>query len=147
MGPTEVIDMIGRSFLPLAVAGLVAAPLGAQQRTVTLDETMALALTVSPTMEQARGNITNAAWGKRTALGNWLPSLNLSSGVSTNSSSQFDPTTQRTVTGSSTSYSASLNVGLDIFDGFRRIAEGQSASADAASANAALINSEFQTIL
>lgn len=139
--------MIGRSFLTIAVVGLVAAPLGAQQRTVTLDETMALALTVSPAMEQARGNITNAAWGKRTAIGNWLPSLSLSSGVSTNSSSQFDPTTQRTVTGSSTSYSASLNVGLDIFDGFRRIAEGRSASANAASANAALINSEFQTIL
>ncbi len=139
--------MIGRSLLTILVAGLVAAPLGAQQRTVTLDEAMALALTASPTMEQARGNITNAAWGKRTALGNWLPSFNLTSGVSQNSSSQFDPATQRTVTGSSTSYSASLNVGLDIFDGFRRIAEGQSASADAASANAALINSEFQTIL
>ena len=139
--------MIGRSFLTIAAAGLLAAPLGAQQRTVTLDEAMALALNVSPTMEQARGNITNAAWGKRTAIGNWLPSVNLSSGVSQNSSQQFDPTTQRTVSGSSTSYSASLNVGLDIFDGFRRIAQGRSANADAASADAALINSEFQTIL
>ena len=139
--------MIGRSLLTIAVAGLVAAPLGAQQRTVTLDEAMALALNVSPTMEQARGNITNAAWGKRTAIGNWLPTFSMSSGVSTNSSQQFDAATQRTVAGSATSYSASLNVGYNIFDGFRRIAQGRAAGADAASAEAALINSEFQTIL
>ena len=140
--------MIGKTLVAVATVGLVATPLSAQEpRTVTLDETIALAMTYSPTMEQARGNITNASWGKRTAIGNWLPSLSLSSGVSTNSSSQFDPTTQRTVSGSSTSYSAQLNMGIDIFDGFRRIAQGNSASADAASAEAGLINSEFQTAL
>ena len=139
--------MTCRGLLAGVVLGILAGPVGAQQRTVTMDEAIALALQTSPIMAQARGNITNASWGKRTVLGSWLPSLSLSSAVSSNSSSQFDPNTQRTVTGSSTSYSAGFNAGLVLFSGFRRIAEGRSAGADAASADAGLIASEFQTIL
>jgi outer membrane protein TolC len=106
-----------------------------------------LALQTSPVMTQARGNVSNAAWQKRTVIGSWLPSLNLSSGLAQQSSSQFNPTTQQTVTSSSTSYSATLSASVALFSGFRRIAQGRAAGAEAASAEAGLIASEFQTIL
>jgi TolC family type I secretion outer membrane protein len=119
----------------------------AQVRTVTLDEAVALALQANPTVVQARGQLNVAAASRREAIGNWLPTINGNSGWSRNSSSRFDQATQRTVAGAATSYSAGFNASLQLFDGFSRIAEGRVAAADVASADAALINQQFQVTL
>jgi len=122
-------------------------PAAAQTRTVALDEAVSLALQVNPQVVQARGQVRIAGAGRREALGNWLPTLSASSGYSTNSSTRFDPTTQREVTAASGSYSAGLNASLTLFDGLTRFARSRSASADLASADASLVNQRFQVTL
>ncbi len=141
------VDVTGKPLFALLVAAFVAGPLAAQQRVITLDEAVAMALQTSPTMVQARGALTNASWNKRSVIGSWIPSLSLSSSLNNQSSSQLDPTTLERVSGSSTSYSAGLSMSLTLFDGFARFAEGRAANANIASADAGLINQEFQTIL
>ena len=140
----------GRGVTLVALAmGLVgfATPLAAQTVTVTLDEAIDRALTVNPAIIQAQGQVHTAAAAKREVIGSWLPSLNTNSSWSRNSSSRFDDRTQTTITGSSSSMSAGISSSLTLFDGFRRFAEGRSASADIESADAALVNQEFQITL
>ncbi len=136
------------SSVALVLASLVStAPVVAQTYTVTLDEAVALALQVNPSMVQARGAVTTAGWTKRQAIGNWLPTLSANSSVSTNSSERFDAATQRSVSGSSTSYSAGFSASMTIFDGLGRAAENRAASADFESADASLVDQRFQTML
>ncbi len=143
---------MGNRFSPAATtaAVLLAAAAGsahAQVRTVSLDEALALALQEQPSVVQARGQVSVAGASRRQALGNWLPSVSLSSSWSTNSSERFDPTTQRNISAASTSVSGGLSSSLELFDGFRRAAQGRSARADVDAAEATLINQEFQVIL
>jgi outer membrane protein len=131
------------------VAALAAVPLGAQEQVnaVTLEQAVDMALRSQPAMVQARGQLTNANASQLQAVGSWLPSLSASSGLSTNSSTRFDDNTQRTVTGSSTSYSTGINASLTIFDGMSRLFDNRVANANASAADATLINQEFQTTL
>lgn len=133
----------------LSVVALLAfaGTLDAQVRSVTLSEAIDLALQVNPAMVQARGDVLNAVASRRENLGSWLPSVTGSSSYSTNSASRFDPNTQRTVSAASTSYSAGLSATLNVFDGFRRNAEGRSATAGLESAEASLLNQRYQIIL
>ncbi len=136
----------------LGVLGLMlglSAAAGAQQApTVTLDDAIRLSLQHSPTVIQARGQVSNAAAGKLEAIGNWLPSVSASSGYSTQPGSErFDDVTQTFVTPATSSYSGRLNASIQLFSGFRRLAENRAATADRASADAALVDQEFQVIL
>lgn len=132
----------------IALVVVAAAPgLRAQVRSVTLEEAIGLALRAQPNVVRARGDLDVAHATQREALGNWLPTLSASSGWSTNSATRFDPNTQRTVTAASTSYSAGLSASLELFGGFRRPALNRAASAGTESAEAALVNQEFQVIL
>lgn len=136
----------GLGLIALA-AILVAGPGAAQVPSVTLDEAIELALRVQPGMVQARGQITTTAAARRETVGSWLPTLSAGSGYSANSTSRFDPTTQRSVEGSSTSYSASLSASMLLFDGLSRLYDSRAASADARAADASLVNERFQTVL
>lgn len=124
-----------------------AAPATAQTPQVTLDEAIALALQVNPAIVQARGQVRTAGAARREVIGSWIPSLSGSSSWSTNSSTRWDDRTQTTVSGSSSSLSAGLSSSLTLFDGFRRFAEGRSAAADLESADAGLVNQQFQITL
>ncbi|MGD2134721.1 MAG: TolC family protein [Gemmatimonadales bacterium] len=130
-----------------ALLAVLTAPIAAQTVTVTLDEAVDLALQVNPAIVQARGQVNTAGAAKREVIGSWLPSLNTSSSWSRNSSSRWDERTQTTITGASSSMSAGINSSLTLFDGFRRFAEARSAAADVESADAALVNQEFQIAL
>lgn len=129
----------------LAVMALRTA--AAQERRVTLDEAIDMALQAQPGMVQARGQVTSAEASRLQTYGSWLPSVSVGSGYSTNSTSRFDPATQRTVSGSATSYSANLNASIVVFDGLSRVFDVQAAGADAAAAGATLVNQTFQTTL
>lgn len=132
----------------VALGWLAAAPeIRAQVLTVTLEEAIDLALRAQPNVVRARGDLSVARATQREAVGNWFPTLSASSGWSTNSATRFDPNTQRTVTAASTSYSAGLSASLELFDGFRRPAQNRAASAGTESAEAALIEQQFQVIL
>jgi outer membrane protein TolC len=126
---------------------MMVSPASAQVQSVTLDEAIDMAVQSQPAMVQARGQVSTASASRRQTFGSRLPSVRASSGYSTNSTTRFDQNTQRTVVGSSTSYSAGLNANLTVFDGLGRFYDGRAASADAAAAEAGLINQRFQTAL
>ncbi len=136
----------GCGIAALATLALVSAA-AAQNPSVTLDEAVQLALEVQPAMVQARGQVTNTSASKREAVGNWLPTVSTGTSTSRNSTTRFDQNTQRTVVGSSTSYSANISASLLVFDGMARLYTGRAAGADAVAADASLVNQRFQTIL
>ncbi len=99
-------------------------------QTVSLQRAIELAQMHSPQLAQTHASVINAGSGRRRALGSFLPNVSVSSGASVNSSSRFDPNTQRVVEGSSDSYNAGLSASYQIFQGGRKYYElGRSASA------------------
>lgn len=105
---------------------------GAQQNmeTVSLARAVERALLHSPQLAQAQAGVRNAGSGRRRAFGSFLPNVSVSSGASVNSSSRFDPSTQRIVEGSSDSYNAGVSANYQIFQGGRKYHElGRTASA------------------
>ena len=133
----------------LLAVGLVGTPrLAAQERTVTLDEAIALALRSQPAIIQAQGDLDVAHAGQREAIGSYLPTVNFNSSMSQNSSTRFNTATQQLVSiPPSVAYQAGLSASLVIFDGFSRLAETKAAGATASSADASLTNQRFQVIL
>jgi outer membrane protein TolC len=117
------------------------------QSTVTLDEAVQRALERSPSMAQQEQSVGNAAASQRQAWGSLLPSLSASSGASVRSQSQFDPTTQRVVEGSSDSYNAGLSASLTVFDGGRMFNNLTAARADYRAAEARRDNQRNQVTL
>lgn len=144
--------MVARQWLAAVLcAGALAVAsetLHAQAETVSLDDAVTAALRAHPQVVQARGQLDIAAASRRSAVGAWLPTINGTSGWSRNSSSRFDPNTQRTVSsGAGSTYSAGFDARMELFDGLRRVADNRAANADVASADAGLINQEFQVTL
>jgi outer membrane protein TolC len=118
-----------------------------EQRVVTLEEAVQLALRASPVIVQREGAIATAESAERTSLGAFLPTLSMSSGASRSSSTRFDPNNNITVTGSSSSYNAGLNTGLELFDAGRRFAARSQAKAQTKSAEAQMVEQRFQVTL
>lgn len=142
------VGIIGRTFCVWAVMGCVTAiPAQTQQRSVSLEEAIALAMETLPSMVQARGAIETAQATKLQTFGSWLPNVSANAGNSVNSSTRFDERTQTFVSGSQSSYSTGLSANLTLFDGFARLADRRIAEADLASADASYVNTRFQTIL
>ena len=131
----------------LAVMGVVsalAAPaLAAQQPVaVTLLEAVRRALEVQPAVVEARGAVTNAGWQKRAAYGAFLPTL-------TFNSSTFRQNAPSVVNGLNAGagtyqYSTGLVASVDLFTGFRRLADYKNAGATEEAADAGLVNQRYQ---
>ena len=119
----------------------------ASQEPLTLDEAISRALARSPQMAQARQAVENAGWTGRTTIGSFLPSVSSSSAMSIRSSRQLDPNTGEIRGGSADSYSAGINASYELFSGFSRIRERQSANADYDAAEARMVDSEYGVIL
>ena len=143
-----------RSFQVIAVGVTVSVgrPAAAQQIEptvvpITLEEALSRALERSPVMAQANQQVENAASGRRTAYGAFLPSLSASSGASLRSSERFDAATDRIVSGSSDSYNAGISAGYDLFTGGRRMAELDRSGAELRAAEARHEDQRFQVIL
>jgi len=123
----------------------------AQQVEVTLPEAIRRALEVQPAMVQARGDTRNAGASRRTALGAFLPSLSTSAGASRGN--RPVPSGDTTAAGEPIflppgySYSGGLNASLDLFVGFRRLANLRVSAANQDAANAGLVNQRFQVTL
>lgn len=141
---------------PLRAATLVlalvtgAVPATAQQmmdppefRPVTLEEAIEIALRRSPTLEQARTNIESAEHTRLAAVGNFLPDLSMSYGYSNASTGRLDPTGQGIV---STSYSAQLSASYNIFDGWRRFSDLNSARLGVREQNARFRETRYETV-
>jgi outer membrane protein len=134
------------------LAVLAAAPLAAQQPQqpvqleVTLNEAVQRALQVQPGMVQARGDQRNAGAQTRSAFGAYLPTLSTGVSAARSNVGRIDVTTGQPVP-PEYSYTGSLNVSLEVFDGFRRLANLKSAGANRDAAEAGVVNQRFQVTL
>ncbi len=132
------------------IAGILAlvfaAPAAAQQVEVTLQEAVRRSLDVQPAMVQARGDQRNAGASTRSAFGAFLPTFSTGVSAARSNVGRIDATTGRPVP-PDYSYTGSLNVSLELFDGFRRFANLRSANATGDAAAAGTVNQRFQVTL
>lgn len=134
----------------LACAALLAWP-GAVQAQQPADAPVALSLEEvvlraqqhSPQVAQAAGSVRTAESAERTAIGSFLPNLNVSSSARLASTERFDPNLGTTVTGSNDSYSAGVTSSVDLFTGGRRMADLTRSRAQTAAFEAALVEQRF----
>lgn len=126
---------------------LFATGMAAQQTQleISLAEAVRRALDVQPAMVQARGDQRNAGAGQRSAVGAFLPTITASGSSNLASASRYNAATGQIVTvPSNTSYSGSLGLSLDLFDGFQRLANKRAAAAAQDAADAGLVNQRYQ---
>ena len=128
------------------LAVVVAVPAAAQRVEVTLPEAIQRAMLVQPAMVQARGDQRNAGASGRSALGAYLPSVSTSFSAARSNTSRIDNTTGQPVPPQYT-YTGGLNASLELFDGFRRLANLRSSSATRDAAEAGVVNQRFQVTL
>ena len=98
-------------------------------------------------MAQSEQSVINAGESQRTAVGAFIPTLSTSSGMSVRSADQFDPGTNRLVSGSASSYNAGLNARYDIFRGGQRFSDLSRARADLTAAESRRQDQRFGVIL
>ncbi len=112
---------------------------------VTLQEAVRRALEVQPAIVQARGDQRNAGASQLAAAGAFLPTITASGSSNLTSANRYNPTTGQIVTApSNTSYSGTLSLSLNLFDGFQRLASKRAASANLAAADAGFVNQRYQ---
>jgi len=108
------------ALLPVLLFFFAVSGLGAQERTMNLEESIRRALERSPSLAQTEASLVSAQQGRRTAVGAYIPRVSASGGASKNSSTRYDERTQTTIEGSSESYSGSLSGSLSLWDGGAR---------------------------
>jgi len=141
-----------KAVMTLLLASVFAGPAAAQAPAtsspapVTLQDAVRRSLAVQPAMVQAVGDRRNAGAANLSSWGAFLPSF--TTGVSANRSNvgTIDRTTGLPVP-PQYSYTLSLNASLDLFTGFRRLANKSAASAQVDAADAEVTNQQFQTTL
>ena len=116
-------------------------------QTVSLQRAVELAQIHSPQLAQTQASVINAGSGRRRALGSFLPNISMSSGASVNSSSRFDPATQRIVEGSNDSYNAGLSANYQIFQGGRKYSELDRTASARREAEARLQSQRYSIVL
>ena len=136
----------------LMVAFAVLAPMAAHAQTpaadtLTLKQVVDRALQVSPDIVLAESSILNAQSGERVAFGAFIPSLSLTTNAGLASQERLNPETNTLVSGSSDSYRAGLNAGMDVYTGGRRGADRRRAIAVTDAAEATLLERRFAVTL
>src|SRR5947208_1729015 len=151
---TEEMRAARRAVLAGIVSAFVSTSVAAQQKPaagqpaqlqVSLAEAVRRALDVQPSIVQARGDVRTAGADERSAAGAFLPAITASGSSTLASTSRYNAATGQIVTvPSNTSYSGSLGLSLDLFDGFQRLANKRAAAATEDAADAGLINQRYQ---
>jgi len=118
----------------------------AQKPRLTLEEAIARANRVQPSVISAGGSVRNAQARQRSASGAFLPNLTLSGSRGDNFSqgSLIDPGTGQLTTSATQSVGATLSSNVELFAGFRRTGEKRAASANRDAAEASFQNAQFQ---
>src|SRR6266516_4807240 len=151
-GRTDEMTGVEKGIVTAVVSAIVATGLAAQQPPVvpqaplqvTLQEAVRRALDVQPAMVQARGDQRNAGAGQLSAAGAFLPTITASGSSNLASPNRYNSSTGQVVTSSGTSYSGSLGLSIDLFDGFRRFANKSATSATADAADAGFVSQRYQ---
>ncbi len=100
-----------------------------------------------PSAVQARGSLRSAAAAKRSALGAFLPSLNLSLGTGRTQGATFFQGNLVPLGNNPWNYSNGLNSSLELFDGGRRLYELRRARAQIDAADVSAIANRFDIAL
>src|SRR5882762_5537160 len=127
---------------------LLAAPAAAQQIEVTLQDAIQRALQVQPAMVQSRGDQRNAGAGLWATNGAFLPTVTSNGSYGRVGGTRLNPSTNQIIAlPASTSFQGNVGASLELFDGFRRSADRNSARATNDAAEAGLVNQRFQVTL
>jgi outer membrane protein len=141
----------------LGTIAMLAAPAAAQQPApaqpghllqVTLAEAVRRALLAQPAMVQAQGTVRNAQMSMLASNGEFLPSISTGGSWSRAGGTRFNSQTSQIVSApTSSSYSGSISANVDLFTGFRRLADRRASAATEHAADAGLVNQQFQVTL
>jgi outer membrane protein len=127
------------------LVAMLPAAAAAQQVDMTLADAVRRALEVQPSIVQARGDQRNASASQRAAIGAFLPTVSVGGSSNNSSTNRYNSSTGQIVTAAtSTSYSGSLALSLDLFDGLRRFGNKAAATAEQDAADAGLVNQRYQ---
>jgi len=137
---------IGGVSLVVLAAPAAAQQAPAQQIEVTLQDALQRAQQVQPNMVQALGVERNAGASRLTAFGAYLPTLSLNASTGKGNTGRTDPTTGLFIP-PVRSYTGGISASLELFDGFRRIANLRSAGASLDAAGAGVVNQRYQVML
>ncbi len=111
-------------------------------REVGLEQALEMARRNSPSLAQSASALEIAQSGQLSAMGGFLPSLNLGYSYNNSSSGRLDPTGQSITT---TNYSAQLTGGIDIFRGLRRFSDLRGAKLGVEASSARYREAQYQT--
>lgn len=112
---------------------------------ITLQEAVRRALEVQPAIVQARGDQRNAGASQLATTGAFLPTITANGSSNLSSTNRFNPSTSQIINApSNTSYSGTLGLTLNLFDGFQRIGSKRVASANQDAADAGFVNQRYQ---
>lgn len=99
----------------------------AQNKKWTLKECVEYALENNISVKQSELDLLATDIDKLTAIGGFLPTVNVGGSVSKNTGLNFDPTTGNSSTTTFLSSSGNMNLGYNLFDGLRNIRQVQRA--------------------
>jgi outer membrane protein len=136
--------MTGVFALSLAVPAAAQQAQAPQHLEVTLTEAIQRALLVQPAMVSARGDARTTDASRRTSFGAYLPTITTSAGASRSNQWTFRDTTRLPPV---YAYSGGLSATLELFDGFRRLANIRATGATHDAAEAGVVNQQFQVTL
>jgi outer membrane protein len=118
----------------LGFALLLATAAFGQTKKWTLQECVQYAADNNITIKQRLLDLDQAEIERSDAVGNFLPTVNASAGVSERTGLSFDPLTNQAATESFLSANGGLNIGYNLFDGLQNVRRIQRAKLSAISA-------------
>lgn len=116
-----------KKFLLLGVFTITLFSATAQTKKWTLQECVVYALENNISIQQSELDVEATDIERLSAIGNFLPSLNLGGSVSENTGLGFNPVTNSPETTTFLSVNGNINVGYTLFDGLRNYREVQRA--------------------
>jgi len=133
------------------LAVVLAVPAAAQQAPlhleVTLKEAIQRALEVQPLMVSARGEVRSSGAALRASNGAFLPTIATNGSWGRRGGTTLNNSGQPVTTQTTISYSGGISAGIDLFTGFRRLADRRASAATRDAADAGLVDVRFRVIL
>ncbi len=119
----------------------------AQHLEVTLAEAIQRALEVQPLMVGARGDVRTSGAALRASNGAFLPTISTSGSWSRRGGTTFNNLNQIVTSPTVVGYSGGISASIDLFTGFRRLADRRASAATRDAADAGLVDTRFRVIL
>jgi outer membrane protein len=113
-------------------------------RQVTLDQALRIARSLNPELRVAETNVDVAEYNRLDAWGNFLPTFDAGFGYTNSSTGRLDQTGQAIV---ATSYFFQLTGRYNLFEGFRKFTQLNSAQLDLSAQQAQFRQNEFSLLL